>query len=97
MPSYRDPEYAELKKNMNPKNRGFWDLQLTGEYYRGIKATISISNVLFNQTISNPKITWLHKRIGTSGLGITKEQMEEVQIKNAPKIKAQIEKILNGV
>ena len=32
MPSYRNPEYAHFKTSINPNNRGFWDLRVTGQY-----------------------------------------------------------------
>ena len=95
MPRYRNPDYANFKVTINPKNRGFWDLRLSGEYYRGIQAKIYPTIVFFTQKFNNEKIDWLHDRIGTSGLGITKDQMEEVKKKNIPKIKKHLDLIIN--
>ena len=97
MPRYRNPDYANFKVSINPKNRGFWDLRLHGEYYRGIEAKIYPSIVFFHQRFSNEKIDWINERVGKRPLGISKNQMEEVQLKNIPKLKKQIEKIINGV
>ena len=100
MPSYRNPEYANFKVTRNPNNRGFWDLRLTGEYYRGINVSIFGSKVFFKQKFSNEKIDWLHERLVFGGenraLGITKDQFYDVQLKNIPKIRIRLEKIING-
>lgn len=100
MPSYRDPDYANMKVSINPRNRGFWDLRLTGEYYRGIEARITPTKVFFRQKYNNEKIEWLHKRLDFFGenlaLGITNDQMYDVQMKNKPKIRKSIDRIING-
>lgn len=102
MPRYRNPDYTNFKVTINPRNRGFWDLRLTGEYYKGIDAVIAknAASVHFKQRYSNEKIEWLHERLSYLGsiisLGITDEQMREVQIKNKPKIKKRIQNVLNG-
>ena len=97
MPRYLDPDYANFKLMMNPSNRGFWDLRLSGEYYRGIKANIYGTQIFFRQTITNKKIEWIHSKIGLRGLGITDKQLYEVQLKNKPKIKRRLENIINNV
>lgn len=100
MPRYRNPEYANDKTKINPNNRGFWDLRLTGEYYRGIDVRIFGSKVFFTQKFRNEKIDWLHERLLWQGhnlaLGITENQFFEVQMKNKPKIKQRLENIING-
>lgn len=99
MPSYSNPDYANFKTSINPRNRGFWDLRLTGEYYRGIEARIYGAQVFFVQTISNPKIQWLNEKLDFYNkvpLGITKEQMYKVQLKNKPKIREQVERIISN-
>lgn len=100
MPRYQNPDYANFKVSINPKNRGYWDLRLHGEYYRGIEATITPTIVFFRQKFMNPKIQWLHERLEFMGrneaLGITKEQMFDVQMKNKPKIRKTIDRIING-
>lgn len=101
MPSYRNPEYANDKIKINPRNRGFWDLRLTGEYYKGINVSIFGSKIFFKQKFSNEKIDWLHERLIFNGenraLGITKEQFYEVQIKIKPKVGQRLKNIINGV
>jgi hypothetical protein len=53
MPSYSNPEYASDKLQINPGNRGFWDLRLTGEYYQGLNVTTKKLRIDFRQTVSN--------------------------------------------
>ncbi len=100
MPRYRNPDYANFKVSINPANRGFWDLRVSGEYYRGIDVSIFGSKVFFKQRFSNAKIDWLHDRLIWNGqnqaLGITDEQFYDVQLKNKPKIKVRLENIING-
>lgn len=99
MPSYRNPDYANFKTTINPNNRGFWDLRLHGEYYRGIKVEYYGSIVFFKQIYSNDKISWLNERLGgmdLNPLGITEEQMFDVQMKNKPAIRKKLDKIING-
>ena len=102
MPAYRNPDYANFKTKVNPRNRGFWDLRLHGEYYKGIQAVISrnSASVFFKQTVNNEKIEWLHERLDYKGsiisLGITEDQIYEVQVKNKPKIRQRIQNVLSG-
>lgn len=100
MPRYRSPDYANFKTSINPRNRGFWDLRLSGEYYRGIEARITPTVVFFRQKFSNEKIKWLHERLEFMGsneaLGITNQQMIDIQMKNKPALRKQIDKIISG-
>ena len=102
MPAYRNPDYANFKTKVNPRNRGYWDLRLHGEYYKGIQAVISrnSASVFFKQTVNNEKIEWLHERLYYFGsiisLGITEDQIYEVQVKNKPKIRQRIQNVLSG-
>lgn len=96
LPRYRNPEYANFKVTANPRNRGFWDLRLTGQYYSGIKVKIYPAIVFFTQVISNEKIDWIEERVGKTPLGITEDQMIEVQLKNAEIIRTKLLKIING-
>lgn len=101
MPRYRNPDYANFKTSINPSNRGFWDLRVTGEYYKGIDVSIFGSVVFFKQRFSNDKIDWLHERLksnmfGNIALGVTKDQFYDVQLKNKPKIKVRLQNIING-
>lgn len=100
MPRYRNPDYANFKTSINPRNRGFWDLRLHGEYYRGIQVKVSATIVFFSQKYRNDKIEWLHERLVWNGhnqaLGITEQQMYDVQLKNKPKIAVVLKRIING-
>lgn len=99
MPSYSNPDYANFKTSINPSNRGFWDLRLTGEYYKGIKTIVYPSVVFFTQTVRNPKIDWLNERLNfwdKTPLGITQKQIEEVQIKNKPDLQKKLFSIINN-
>lgn len=100
MPRYQNPDYANFKTSINPRNRGFWDLRLHGEYYKGIEARITATVVFFRQQYSNPKISWLHERLVFNGenraLGITDEQLIDAQMKNKPIIRKSLDRIINN-
>lgn len=96
MPRYKSPEYAHFKTSINPKNRGFWDLRVMGEYQNFINVTIHPAVVFFNNKLNNEKTVWLHQRLGKRHLGITQDQIIKVQIDNKPKIREKILKIING-
>ena len=102
MPFYSDGAYAIYgfnKFQKNPRNRGRWDLKLTGQYHLGITAKVTFKSVDFRQRFNNEKIKWLNSALDyahLNPLGITKEQFYDVQLKNIPKIKIQIDKIING-
>ena len=66
MPSYRDPEYANFKTSINPKNRGFWDLTLTREFINNIDLKISENEVDFFQRLNNEKTKFIFKRVPES-------------------------------
>ena len=91
--------YRPFKTNMNPRNRGFWDLKLTGQYHQGIIAKIKKGEVTFHQKFRNKKITWLHdvlRENKLNPLGITQKQWEELQMKNSEAIREKIQQIING-
>lgn len=97
MPKYRNPEYAHFKTSINPRNRGFWDLRVMGEYHRWIGVNIRPAVIFFNNNLQNEKAKWLMERLGKRHLGITEEQLEEIQMNNKPIIREKILKIINGV
>lgn len=97
MPRYRNAEYAHFKTSINPRNRGFWDLRVMGEYQNWIKVNIYGSNIFFKNTLKNDKAAWLHNRLGTRHLGVTEEQILKFQIENKPEIRAKMLKIINGL
>lgn len=99
MPFYANSEYGFEKMMINPKNRGHWDLKNTGQYYEGIVVKIKRNEVVFSQKFRNKKIDWLNlmlERANRNPLGITKEQMEELQVKNIPILREKILNIING-
>lgn len=97
MPKYRNPEYAHFKTSINPRNRGFWDLRVMGEYHSWISVKIFPSVVFFNNNLQNEKAVWISERLQKRHLGITDKQMIEVQLNNKPIIREKILKIINGV
>lgn len=103
MPFYAPGEYGYEKMRMNPLNRGRWDLKFTGMYHKGITAKIAMnaSSVHFVQKYNGAKVDWLHDRLTLFGtvlsLGITEEQMVEVQERIAPNVREELDKIINGV
>ncbi|MDV4070295.1 hypothetical protein FCL53_16910 [Elizabethkingia meningoseptica] len=100
MPPYKDPDYANFKVSINPRNRGFWDLKVMGDYYRGIRVTIKSGTVHFEQSIKNEKTLWIESKttaMGLKPLGLPEWQLKEVQMKNIPIIKEKLLKKINGV
>ncbi|PUB34662.1 hypothetical protein C8J95_102328 [Elizabethkingia sp. YR214] len=100
MPPYKDPDYANFKVSINPRNRGFWDLKVMGDYYRGIRVTIKSGTVHFEQSIKNEKTLWIESKttaMGLKPLGVPEWQLKEVQMKNIPIIKEKLLKKINGV
>lgn len=102
MPFYNPGnEYGETKFRMNPKNMGKWDLKLSGQYHKGIKVIYKKDSVEFRQIYNNEKIRWLDERLDVANripLGITKEQLEQVQKDNIPKLFKELDNIIsNGV
>lgn len=95
MPPYVNPDYANFKTQINSNNRGFWDLRLTGEYHKGISTKVENSKLIFYQRFSNDKITWLNTMLAyydKEPLGITTEQNDAINKRNAVEIR---EKIIN--
>lgn len=96
MPRYKNPEYANFKTSINPKNRGFWDLRVTGEYHRFLKVRFFPSVVFFFNDLNNDKAIWLKQMLGNRHIGITEEQMFQVQLDNKPFLKKKLLEMING-
>lgn len=99
MPPYSNSEYANFKTSINPSNRGFWDLRVTGQYHLGISFSVLKDSVRFWQKYNNEKTRWLDDRFKffrVEPLGVTKEQLEQIQIDNIPIIREKLIKIING-
>jgi len=101
MPSYSNPEYASDKTQINPRNRGFWDLRLTGEYYSGIKVLIQKNKISFTQLVNNEKTQWLEDKLNfwrKKPLGIEDEVLNEYLTKKRPKMQEKLKAIIrNGM
>ena len=99
MPSYSNPEYASDKLQINPRNRGFWDLRLTGEYYQGLNVTTKKLRIDFRQTVSNQKVDWLNQKFAfyrKKPLGISDENLYEYLETKKPKMQDTLMKIINN-
>lgn len=100
MPFYNpESEYGEEKFRRNPKNMGKWDLKNTGQYHKGIKVTITKDFVSFRQIYNNSKVRWLDERLDKANrnpLGITKEQLYEIQMKNKPELFKKLDNIISN-
>ena len=99
MPSYSNPEYASDKLQINPRNRGFWDLRLTGEYYQGLNVTTKKLRIDFRQTVSNGKVDWLNQKFvfyRKKPLGISDENLYEYLENKKPKMQENLMKIINN-
>lgn len=99
MPFYSDSEYGYEKFISNPSNNGHWDLKNTGQYHEGIFVKVNLKDVFFRQRFNNKKVRWLDMMLDQANrnpLGITEEQFVKVQMQNKPKLKEQIDKIING-
>jgi len=99
MPSYSNPEYASDKLQINPRNRGFWDLRLTGEYYQGLSVTAKKLRIDFKQTVSNEKVDWLNQKFvfyRKKTLGISDENLYEYLETKKPKMQENLMKIINN-
>lgn len=96
MPSYKDPEYANFKTSINPNNRGFWDLRVTGQYQSFVDVIVHPAVIFFKNDLKNEKAEWLHSKLGTSHLGVTEEQGYQFQLDNKPEIRKKILDIINN-
>lgn len=65
---YRDSNYRNLKKQMNPDADGFVDLRLTGAFYRAIK--IDVTNSIFTFTSNDSKTGKLLNKYGDKIFGL---------------------------
>ena len=96
MPSYKDTEYAHFKTSINPYNRGFWDLRVTGQYQSFVDVIIYPAVIFFKNDLQNEKAQWLHERLKTRHLGVTEEQGYKFQEENKPEIRKRILDIINN-
>lgn len=99
MPPYVNPDYANFKTMINPSNRGFWDLKLSGQYHQGISYKIDNGSVSFFQKFHNQKIDWLNVKFAfndVTPLGITSEQLSGVKTKVGKEIQKRLNNIILG-
>ena len=57
MPRYRNPEYAHFKTSINPNNRGFWDLRVTGQYQSFVDVIVHPAVIFFKNDLQKVA-TW---------------------------------------
>lgn len=96
MPSYLDSNYSNFKTTINPRNRGFWDLRITGRFQSGIFALVKKKEVDFKQKFDNKKTRYIFGRKSkTLVLGMQIKQFEQVQIDNKPKLFKQLDEIIS--
>ena len=90
-------QYANFKTSINPRNRGFWDLRLTGDFWSKIQVIINERNVRFLNTKNDLISRYIYSRKPSRDIwGIEKEQMYEVQLKNKEIIRKELDKIINN-
>jgi len=95
MPSYRDPEYANFKTSINPKNRGYWDLTLTREFINNIDLKITENEVDFFQRLNNEKTKFIFNRVPEYwALGMTEDQWNTYKKELSKLVFKEIEKII---
>lgn len=95
--------YRAYKMRSNPLNKGRWDLKhwwdrkYDGLFYKSIKVKVTLKDVQFTTNYSPLYMRDIYAIISKSRIiGITKKQMIDVQVKNVPKIKQQVENIINN-
>ena len=96
MPRYQNPDYAHFKTSINPNNRGFWDLRVTGQYQSFVDVIIHPAVIFFKNDLQNEKAEWLHSKLGKRHLGVTEEQGYQFQLDNKPEIRKKILDIINN-
>jgi len=94
--------YADYKNRMNPFNNRRWDLkhwwnkEYDGLFYKSIKVKVNLKDVQFSTNYSPLYMRGIYAIISKSRIiGITKNQMIDVQIKNKPKLNRQISSIID--
>ncbi|SIS34306.1 hypothetical protein SAMN05421768_103693 [Chryseobacterium joostei] len=95
--------YRAYKMRSNPLNKGRWDLlhfwnkKYNGLFYRSIKAKVNLKEVKFTTDYSPMYMRDIYAIINKQRIiGITKQQMLEAQIRNKPKVRKQIDNIINN-
>lgn len=95
--------YKDYKAASNPFNRGRWDLkhwwnnQFNGLFYKSIKVKVTIKQVTFSSNYDPKTMKGIYNRKPKNEiLGMTEQQMIDVQIKNIDYVKPKLLKIING-
>ncbi|GEJ46011.1 hypothetical protein CRS_26190 [Chryseobacterium sp. ON_d1] len=94
--------YADYKNRMNPLSKRRWDLKhwwnkkFDGLFYRSIKVRVNLNDVKFDTNYNPVYMRDIYAIISKSKIiGITKQQLNDAQLRNKPKIKRQVESIIN--
>ena len=99
MPPYRNSEYANFKVSINPKNRGFWDLRVTGAYHRSIRVDISSGSVKFHNIASGTKAAWLDKmfvKYNVKPFGLPDKIWKDFQDKQLNRLQRKVVNLINN-
>lgn len=95
--------YANYKQRANPLNKRRWDLKHSwnrkydGLFYKSIKVRVNLKEVIFTTNYDPQYMKGIYAIINKGRIiGITKKQMIDAQVRNIPKIKRQIEDIINN-
>ncbi|WP_347216689.1 hypothetical protein [Chryseobacterium sp.] len=95
--------YADYKQRANPLNKRRWDLKHSwnrkydGLFYKSIKVRVNLKEVIFTTNYDPQHMKGIYAIINKGRIiGITKKQMLDAQVRNIPKIKAQILNIINS-
>lgn len=94
--------YADYKQRSNPLNKRRWDLKhwwnkkYDGAFYRSIKVKVNLKEVIFSTNYDPQTMKGIYAIINKQRIiGVTKRQLIDVQIKNIPKIRQQVDSIIN--
>lgn len=98
MPTYSMSQkwkwYGDMKVQRNPLNQRRYDLNLTGKLWSGLDYKVDNSATIvefFNRNAD----AYIQQYQGY--FGIDEKQLYEVQIRNKPKVRQELEKIISGV
>lgn len=97
MPHYLSDKYEKIKRDMNPNNRGLWDLRLTGEMHSNLSVVINERFVRFEHLQDDEKTDFIYTVEPKHMVwGIPDNLFNEVVNDDVKIINEKIKKIING-
>ncbi|MGU3377623.1 hypothetical protein [Chryseobacterium sp. M5A1_1a] len=94
--------YADYKQRSNPLNKRRWDLKhwwnkkYDGAFYRSIKVKVNLKEVIFSTNYDPQTMKGIYAIINKQRIiGVTKRQFIDAQVKNIPKVRQQLDSIIN--